>query len=229
MMQTLTTGDLHLVVRRLPKDVAKLVKDEGLIVGGGFIRSTIAGEKPSDIDIFGPDKKRLEGHARRLAIRRDTRYNKTPNATTVLTPNRIPIQFVTRWIFEAPADVVHSFDFTVCMASIWYDAATAHWKSFIGNEFYPDLAARRLVYTSPQRNEDAGGSLMRVRKFLARGYNIQAPSLGAVVARLVMALKNRGEMDEEFMGQVLTGLLREVDPLVIIDGIDLVDEHEAIH
>ena len=38
--------------------------------------------------------------------------------------------------------------------------------------FYPDLAARRLVYTSPLRNEDAGGSILRVLKFYQRGYRI---------------------------------------------------------
>ena len=39
------------------------------------------------------------------------------------------------------------------------------------DEFYPDLAARRLVYTAPVRDEEAGGSLLRVRKFIERKDN----------------------------------------------------------
>ena len=31
---------------------------------------------------------------------------------------------------------------------------------------------------------------------------------------------------EEGLTKVITGLLREVDPLVVIDGVEAVDEHE---
>ena len=35
-------------------------------------------------------------------------------------------------------------------------------------------------------------------------------------------------LDEGAVARVLTGLLREVDPLTVIDGLDVVDEHEAL-
>ena len=78
------------------------------------------------------------------------------------------------------------------------------------------------------RVEDAGGSMMRTIKFLKRGYNIQAPSIAGVVSRLIGAVDFNKATTEFKIAEVLTGLLREVDPMVAIDGLDLVDEHEVI-
>ena len=70
--------------------------------------------------------------------------------------------------------------------------------------------------------------MLRVRKFLKRGYSIQAGSLAGVIARLVSSLDFRGGYDEKDAAKVITGLLREVDPLRIVDGVELVDEHQAV-
>jgi len=136
-----------------------------------------------------------------------------------------------------PSDVVESFDFTVCQAAIWYDKKEAAWKSVISAGFYPDLAARRLVYTFPKREEEAGGSMLRVRKFLQRGYSIQAPSLAGVITRIAMAVRwdeiarknGDGYASERSVALIISGLLREVDPNITVDGLDVVDEHEAIN
>ena len=55
-MSHLIDADLHFVMSRLPHDVRSMVKENGLFLAGGFIRATIAGEKPSDIDLFGATK-----------------------------------------------------------------------------------------------------------------------------------------------------------------------------
>lgn len=223
----LTKTDLELVVTRLPKDVRELmVTHTGLMVGGGFIRSTIAGERVSDIDLFGPAKSLLRLAALSLSTSRSGKLHSSDNAYTVLTQSRMPVQFITRWLFGSCEDLVKSFDFTVCQAAVAYvDCA---WKSCCCDAFYTDLAARRLVYTAPDRNEDAGGSMLRMRKFLSRGYNIQAPSMAGVIARLIGGInfdKVRTEKDREVM---IVSLLREVDPLIVVDGLDMVDEHEVM-
>jgi len=87
------------------------------------------------------------------------------------------------------------------------------------------------IDTDPQRQEAAGGSLLRALKFIKRGYVIQAPSIAGVTARLLMAVRASEKSDGEqelWMTQVLTGLLREVDPLRIVDGVDLIDEHAVV-
>ena len=86
--------------------------------------------------------------------------------------------------------------------------------------FYEDLAAKRLRYTSPQRNEDAGGSMLRVLKFYQRGYRIPLNCLGAVVSRLVKGIDfdavsgGTEATREKQIAKVISGLLREVDPNV---------------
>ena len=231
-MTKLTDNDLGFVVRRLPRDIRHLLSEHSnkLFVGGGFIRATIAGETPSDIDIFGPDAAFLDSVATILASRREgTKIHKTKNAITLLTPDRLPIQFITRWTFDAADALVASFDFTVCQAAVWrtgnqpYDA----WASSIGDGFYVDLAGRRLVYTRPLREEEAGGSMLRVIKYVKRGYSIQVSSLGDVIARLAFKVHDSLlASDEEGFGKVIGGLLREVDPLLVVDGLDVVDDHE---
>ena len=70
-----------------------------------------------------------------------------------------------------------------------------------------------------------------MRKFLQRGYSIQAASMAAVVARLISKINLHTDLNlgnEKVVTSILIGILREVDPLVVIDGIGLLDEHEAI-
>lgn len=229
-MNNLLPTDVHFIVSRLPKDIREVLQTKPLFLGGGFIRATIAGEHASDIDLFGETVDKLKLIALELANKRKGRVHETKNAITLLAPPRLPVQFITRWLYNDASKLVESFDFTIAQAAIWF--SEEKWCSMCSERFYPDLAARRLVYTFPQRNEDAGGSMLRVRKFLARGYNIQASSLGKVISRLIYGLDEdylRGTArDEVHTGKVITGLLREVDPLAVIDGIEALDEHEII-
>lgn len=231
--------DLNFVCSRIPKDLRNLMMKEYpmLMIGGGFIRATIAGEKPSDIDIFGPNKEVLKAAAMALALKRGARLHESDNAFTILAPPRIPAQFIYRWVFDHPAALIGTFDFTICQAALYIkecplensESTVRKWDSVISEDFYRDLAARRLVYAHPLRNEDAGGSLMRVRKFLTRGYNIQAQSLAGVCARLFMGVRNLEDFsDEKRLTKILSGLLREVDPLIVVDGVDWIDEHQAV-
>lgn len=231
--------DLNFVCSRIPKDLRNLMMKDYpmLMIGGGFIRATIAGEKPSDIDIFGPNKEVLKAAAMALALKRGARLHESDNAFTILAPPRIPAQFIYRWVFDHPAALIGTFDFTICQAALYIkecplensESTVRKWDSVISEDFYRDLAARRLVYTHPLRNEDAGGSLMRVRKFLTRGYNIQAQSLAGVCARLFMGVRNLEDFsDEKRLTKILSGLLREVDPLIVVDGVDWIDEHQAV-
>jgi len=229
-MHNLTPNDLRYVVTRLPRDIRELLTEHSnnLYLGGGFIRATVAGETPSDIDLFGHDIAVLEAVATVLASRRPgSKVHKTKNAITILSPDRMPVQFITRWTFANAHDLVKSFDFTVCQAAIWRggNKSNSEWHSAIGGGFYVDLAGRRLVYTNPVREEEAGGSMLRVIKYVKRGYSIQVSSLGDVIARLTDKIEpERGHGLPT--GQIIAGLLREVDPLSVIDGLEVVDEHE---
>lgn len=228
----LAKHDLRFIAQRLPKDIRELMSTHHgkLFVGGGFIRAQIAGETPNDIDLFGTSKEHLEQIAVALmSVRPGAKMHKSKNAITIVTPDRLPVQFITRWVFDKPQKCMESFDFSVCQAVVWRcgNQSNDPWASSIGDRFYQDLAARRLYYTAPIRDEEAGGSMMRVIKYVKRGYTIQVSSLGAVIARLMSGMKNSalaGQVPEI----VLAGLLREVDPLMVIDGFEVVDDHEPV-
>src|SRR3546814_108829 len=87
-MNSLIPEDLNYVVNRLPRDVKKLMKDKGVYLAGGFIRSCIAGEKINDIDLWGQDKEQLEVIAALFAGERKVRMMNTDNACTIITPGR---------------------------------------------------------------------------------------------------------------------------------------------
>ena len=52
--------------------------------------------------------------------------------------------------------------------------------------------------------------------------------MAGVMSRILWKVKDEAMTDEKWMAQVITGLLRQVDPLTVIDGVDFVDEHEII-
>jgi hypothetical protein len=218
--------------------VLKLLKDQPgrLFVGGGFLRACVANESASDVDLFASSYADAKVYAE-LLVAKLGHGNGVPLGKVVETDNaftikgyQLPVQIIHRWTYTSPEQLMSSFDFTIAMAGFWWqaerkepeeiavDCASAGWRSICDDRFYPDLAARRLRYTSPQRNEDAGGSLLRVLKFYQRGYRIPLDSLGAVVARLAVdvktwqVLQGRDPDREMQVARVLTGLLREVDP-----------------
>lgn len=235
--------DLAWCKRRLPAAVYRLLKEphSPYLVGGGFVRGCVANEKLSDVDVFAPTAQAAKDGAEQLAEKIKGSLVKTDNAYTVYTPLRLglPVQFIHRWTYETPAQLLESFDFTIARAVIWHvnNPDTPHtrmWRGIADSRFYTDLVAKRLRYCSPVRNEDAGGSLLRVLKFYERGYRIPLDSYGAVVARVVAAVEPdklpRGDENgpiplEAAWAKVITGLLREVDPSIDPDH-DWMIEHQ---
>jgi len=223
--RSLEDCDARYVVERLPRDIRELLTThyQRLFLGGGFIRATIAGEEPSDIDLFGVEKTSLQAIAESLRVTREgSTLHTSENAITLLTPNRLPIQFITRWTFKDIVPLIESFDFTVCQAAVMRYGSNSNdpWITACGDRFYSDLAARRLFYTEPIRDEEAGGSMLRVIKYVKRGYSIQVESLGKVIARMTKNKPAIAPWDEHFVEQ-----LREVDPLRVVDGLELSQEH----
>lgn len=217
-MSELERMDVIWCVRRLPADVRVLMERRGpdVFLAGGFIRACIATEEVRDVDLFAKSDATAKEMAYELAICRGRKVFVSDNAVSV--DGRPSVQFIHRWTFESPAACVASFDFTIASAAIWYEGG--QWKSVAHQRFYADLAAKRLVYLSPDRNEDAGGSMLRLLKFYSRGYRAPLDTVGAVVTRLVGGMRdpetgvqwcNREPHD---VAKVLTGLLREVDPSV---------------
>lgn len=224
-MDELNKHDLNWCVRKLPYKLRKTMKENELYIGGGFIRACIANEKPADIDLFMPEKELCKELAEDL--NKGSKLIITDNAITVRDYKPV-LQFVTRWIFQDPYEIINSFDFTICQAVIWWDHYCLKWKSLRSTDFYQDLAAKRLVYIAPKRHEDAGGSLLRVLKYYQKGYRITLDSFAGTIARLVKDidfkwLKSIDDPDsindEVETKMIIKGLLIEVDPQIDPDHI----------
>lgn len=230
----LNKHDLSWCVRRLPKAVRDLMKKKHVVVAGGYIRACIANEKVNDIDMFCASAESAKQSALQLVGDDEKRLHTTENAITIkgMTPS---VQFITRWVFDNQEDVIASFDWTICQASFWWERESededndkGKWRSHCSDDFYPDLAARRLIYTYPNRVEAPGGSLLRVLKYYQRGYRTTLDSLAGVVARAARGVDfNRGEsmfnddgvLNDDAFRAVFKGLLEEVDPSIDPDHI----------
>jgi hypothetical protein len=233
MTRELMWHDLERCLRRCPTIVLELLKRHaGLaFIAGGFVRACVSGEEISDIDIFASEKEQAEAWAGEIRIDKSAPLWRTPNAITVCGQgHRYPVQFIHRWTFSNPFRALNSFDFTISKAAFWADPQlvmlnAVPWKSACDERFYADLAAKRLIYTSPIREEEPGGSLLRVLKFYQRGYRIPLNSLGAVVGRCIKGVdfehlpQRKREPShkppytrEQAIAVAVTQLLREVDP-----------------
>jgi len=222
-MNKLANHDIYWIGQRLPKEVTEVIKNNNLFVAGGFIRSCILNEPVSDIDIFASSKETASMAADLLSTcfevksKKKLRRIETDNAITMLGL-AYPVQFIHKWVFSNVETALKSFDFTIAMAGVWMGKRSAGSRrsgthdqlmGICHENYYQDLAAKRLIYTSPQRIEEAGGSLLRVLKFYQRGYRIPLKDMAAVVARLAHEVDTTSE---EAMTTVFTKLLREVDP-----------------
>ena len=216
-MKDLNPMDLSLCVRRLPKSLKDIMIKYGdqIIVAGGYIRSVLTGEYISDVDVFAGDKIRSLGFATMLSPKSSP--HQTDNAITIRNLS-LSVQFIHRWVYDNPSDVLKSFDFSICQAAIWFNSESEKWVGICTDRYYMDLACKRLHYCNPIRNEDAGGSMLRVLKYYQRGYRIPLDSLGAVISRLCNGFRfDDGDFkDEEWRAKIITGLLFEVDPNGIV-------------
>lgn len=219
-MNKLNFQDLRFCVLRIPKNVRTIMQDKQwsnqMFIAGGFIRSVITNEKINDIDIFVSTVEKAELLAYKLCKDKKD-IIKTDNAYTVR--GNPCLQIIHRWVFNNAKDITNSFDFTICAAAIYCDVVGDNkftYDSFCHQLFYQDLAAKRLTYMQPQRNEDAGGSMLRVLKYYQKGYRIPLDSLGMVIARLTKAFDaSKIDLKNEFeTSKIITGLLRQVDPNV---------------
>lgn len=226
-MNDLSWHDLQWALRRCPRNVLNMLKTHpgSAFVAGGFLRSTIANEPVNDIDVFAATPELAKAYAQEMA--KSWKIIETCNTYTI-PQVRPPIQVIHRWTYTVLEDLLNSFDFTIASAAMFHDGKS--WRGVCHPKFYEDLAAKRLVYMSPQqRNEDAGGSLLRVLKFYQRGYRIPLDSFAAVIARLLRGVRaendrfwlTAGDIEgdaasqrsvDDYRTKIMSGLLREVDP-----------------
>lgn len=201
---TLNQHDLQWIIRRIPEKVKSAMKKHPLsyIIGGGFIRAIIAGEQISDLDIFANTKEAADELVKELVG--NGKKFETPNAVGVVIGG-MPVQVIHRWTFDCSSAMLDHFDFTIAKACV-YLTQTGTWMSLCHQDYYADVAAKRLVFTG---SDEPGASLLRVLKFSRRGYNIPIRDLASVLG----ALSEQVEQGKEPWANRYSRKLIEVDPM----------------
>lgn len=208
-MRKLHPDDVRRVLHSLPRDVADaMFSRPEIVLAGGFIRAVIAGEEPADVDLLVSDDTDVSALAELID---NKAVHHSPNAIS-LNRDDILVQIVHRWRFSTAEAAIASLDFTVCQAAIYCDRLGV-WQSVCCDSYYEDLAAKRLVYTTPDRDEDAGGSTLRLMKYARKGYYASPETVAAVITRMNAAATDPASPGE--MGR----LLREVDPAPVFHNI----------
>jgi hypothetical protein len=225
-MARLSKHDLSRVISAVPENILELVKSHNALIAGGFIRAIVSRETPSDLDIFFNDADVANAFITDLAGSEKDRIFRTERAFSFSFKGLL-VQAVHRWNFADSVDVLEHFDFTIaCAALFWVPLNPpdeSQWSSRVHEDFYADLAAKRLIYTSPV-DPEPGGSMLRLLKFTARGFRITIGSLSKLITELAI-FGDPSIKKDEFRKKIFSRLV-ELDPITKRKGFIEADEAE---
>lgn len=182
--------DLQKCIKNLPIELLMVMESKQapktMFIAGGYIRCTIQGEPIADIDVNVGEYedhnvivKALRGY---LPANTNLKLHSTDNACTIHYFNP-PIQIITGWVTQDPEQRCLNLDFTVCGAAFWYDNAASKWDSYCVESYYQDIASKRIVYQYPTRRENPGDSIMRIQKYIKKGFTIDKDNIAGILAR----------------------------------------------
>lgn len=184
-MLSLLPEHVDAAVAALPNPTILALRMYGrdVFVAGGFLRAVVARETISDVDLFigagaAFNTTELIQH---ININDAFDTHSTPNAMSIETDPCT--QVVLRSTYATPTKCIASFDFTICQAALWWHEGLGKWETECTPSFYPDLAARRLRYTSYKGPDasDPMNTAIRVLKFYERGYVIDETSYRSII------------------------------------------------
>lgn len=192
-MKPLHKDFVKLVVDALPPSVRTLLVETGpkIMVAGGFVRDTITGATPKDVDLFGLERSMVyeaAGSFEENDEKGEYGRSETENAITFLPLSGPLVQFIIRDIRNTHEQTLKAFDFSICQAGVYFDADNG-WVGIASDAFFTDLVDKRLTYTDPPHN-NALGSLLRLVRFTERGWSSNDPTVAAILGRVTKELES---------------------------------------
>lgn len=187
---SLEANDIKRVIYSLPKEAIELMRrhPRQVVIAGGYIRATVAGEEVHDIDLFFAEEKDVQSWSKDVGLKFEV---KDKYLKVEAEGNCPEIQLVWRYSFEEPVDVIDNFDYTVVKAAIWFDEGDKKQApDFVGvchKRFYQDLARKMLVY-SCDREVQRIESIPRLLKYTHYGYSIDPENLAEVVIKTCVSM-----------------------------------------
>jgi hypothetical protein len=167
----------------VPKYV-KFILEAGVgVISGGYIRDSLVGNTPSDIDIY--HNYSTDTLTRYLQEQADIQIGKVPITISVSPKGRVhtvkqegvfpPIQFIS--VIEPLQHIREKFDYTVNAAAIWYAKG---YVSSCPDDFLDSIANRRLVLIN-EKNLHAKTALKRLLKMYAKGFQADPETITQVM------------------------------------------------
>lgn len=172
---------LQRLIFPIPDFLLKILREGEGFLAGGALNSVFTSRPIRDYDIWFPRKEALEGAKARLDSYLkgqgcEPQWRTTPHTKTLLLDGT-----EYQWIsdrFDSPERILASFDLTVCMCGYCLKDE----QLVEGPLFWEDLHQRRLRYNPESPNP--WGSLLRLPKYLLRGYWIGGSDLKSLLSRL---------------------------------------------
>jgi hypothetical protein len=171
-------------VELLPEEFRKRFAEK-CFIGGGAIFSLYNGEEPKDYDFFVTDRLLACDIHRYFDLDSTLRYKNGikigvyKGKTLIVTDNAVSfdnrLQIITRWV-GTPKEVVGQFDF---LHNMFYFQngkveALVDWKYLF----------EKKLYYNEERARDICGTIIRVKKFVERGFTITNKEMSKMLLKL---------------------------------------------
>lgn len=208
-MPELRQEDLRKVLASLPGDLVNVLYHARGVLAGGYIRDTLIGVEPSDVDVFvarQPEEMAqwlLQIHLEGLKVA-PLGKKTLIEAHYLTTP---PIQFIYR---PNPAEFIQNgFDYTIncAMIDFSYSCPPTPMHTWVHQDFYAHLAARQLVLAN-EKALRSRNAIHRMMRHAAKGFVAGDTTIAKVVgATMAGALAKDGMVvNEETLNTALLGL-----------------------
>lgn len=171
-----------------------LLDRAGPWLAGGSIRRTLQGQEPeSDFDFFFRDEEQLTAFVKDITSRGAVLQSESDHHETyamIIGFERRLIQCIKFKFYESAAEVVDSFDFTICQCA--FDGETLT----LGEFTLWDLARKRLVIhkiTYPV------STMRRMLKYTKQGFYACAGCLQKILADTATSTELQQQLDIEYV------------------------------
>jgi hypothetical protein len=198
-------------VAPLPAHLNERMREHGkeIILAGGFIRDTLIGVTPKDVDIFCAKARadKFIGHYE--APNTGNQIAKPGKSSYSAYIGQTKYQFIYRFKFDSPEALLNQFDYSICRAAIWYDRQGKEWTGISWHSWATDAASKHLVFLDHEPEQEA---ILRLLELTKRGYTIGELSLARALTGFVGAMPAASTLDlEAFEAELVAGFeaLRE--------------------
>jgi hypothetical protein len=196
--------ETKLLLDNLSSDLYSKLKSSKAFVAGGALTSVFSRNEINDYDLYFKDEDGLEEMINYFEDEDYTKENESFNAVTYKNNDNVFQLIKLNEFTTVPEVVIDKFDFTINQVAYDFEVD----KFFIVDTFLKDLAARQLVFNNKTPYPIA--TLIRVEKYLNKGFNINPLELGKIALEVQnLSFNTMEELEEHFRGVDLS-LLRDL-------------------